>query len=165
MQTTEQLAEVQGVGLACEALGVPRSSLYRRRGRSTEPASALTGVRFEPAQVVAPNRSLTVDEKAQVRTVLNSERFQNQAPREVYATLLDAGQSLCSWRTMYRILDESTEVRERRNQLQHPAYSKSELLATAPNQLCSWDIPKLRANRPLPTLRRRSKPTVELGYP
>jgi len=46
-------------------------------------------------------------------------------------------------RTMYRILDKNTEVRERRNQLQHPNYVKPELLATQPNQLWSWDITKL----------------------
>jgi putative transposase len=78
-----------------------------------------------------------------VRQELNSERFQDCAPREVYATLLDEGRYLCSWRSMYRILDEHQEVRERRNQLPHPSYTKPELLATAPNQLWSWDITKL----------------------
>jgi putative transposase len=83
-------------------------------------------------------------EKAQVRDLLNSERFQDQPPREVYATLLDEGQYHCSWRTMYRILDEHAEVRERRNQLRHPTYQRPELLATGPKQLWSWDITKLR---------------------
>jgi putative transposase len=76
--------------------------------------------------------------------VLNSERFQDQAPREVYATLLDEGQYLCHWRTMYRILAENKAIRERRNQLRHPVYAKPELLATGPNQVWSWDITKLR---------------------
>lgn len=75
--------------------------------------------------------------------MLNSPRFQDQAPREVYATLLDEGQYLCSWWTMYCILDENQAVRERRNQLRHPNYVKPELLATKPNQLWSWDITKL----------------------
>jgi putative transposase len=78
-----------------------------------------------------------------VRQVLDSERFQDQAVREVYATLMDEGQYLCSVRTMYRILDENEQVRERRNQLRHPNYVKPELLATQPNQLWSWDITKL----------------------
>ena len=34
-------------------------------------------------------------------------------------------------------------MRERRDQLVHPAYTKRELLATGPNQLWSWDITKL----------------------
>jgi putative transposase len=87
---------------------------------------------------------LTQAEKERVRQTLNSERFQDSAPRQVYATLLDEGEYLCSWRTMYRILDEYQEVRERRNQLRHPHYAKPELLATAPNQLWSWDITKLK---------------------
>jgi len=94
----------------------------------------------------APARSLSAAEQTEVLRWLNSERFQDQAPREVYATLLDAGTYLCSWRTMYRILAAQTLVRERRNQLQHPAYSKPELLATAPNQLWSWDMTKLLAS-------------------
>jgi putative transposase len=87
---------------------------------------------------------LTPQEKTVVREVLNSERFQDQSPREVYATLLDEERYLCSWRTMYRIMGENQEIRERRDQLQHPVYAKPELLATRPNQVWSWDITKLR---------------------
>jgi putative transposase len=67
----------------------------------------------------------------------------DQAPQEVYAALLDEGQYVCSIRTMYRLLEANQEVQERRNQLRHPAYQKPELLATAPNQVWSWDITKL----------------------
>jgi putative transposase len=87
---------------------------------------------------------LSLEEKGKVHQTLNSERFQDCPPREVYATLLDEGAYLCHWRTMYRILDEYGEVQERRNQLQHPVYSKPELVATAPKQVWSWDITKLR---------------------
>jgi putative transposase len=132
--SSEQLAETVGVVRACQALAVPRSSLYRQRQISAPPVA--------PAVVVSP-RALQPTEKAEVRQVLNSERFADQAPREVYASLLDEGKYLCSWRTMYRILDENQEVRERRNQLRHPNYTKPELLATQPNQLWSWDITKL----------------------
>ena len=74
---------------------------------------------------------------------LNSERFVDQAPTEVYATLLDEGKYLCSVRTMYRILEEHAELRERRDQLRHPNYEKPVLLATGANQVWSWDITKL----------------------
>jgi putative transposase len=67
----------------------------------------------------------------------------DKAPTEVYASLLDEGTYLCSVRTMYRVLAENNEVRERRNQLRHPQYKKPELLATGPNQVWSWDITKL----------------------
>lgn len=76
--------------------------------------------------------------------VLHEDRFVDKAPAEVYATLLDEGVYLCSIRTMYRILQAESEVRERRNQLRHPEYKKPELLATAPNQVWSWDITKLK---------------------
>ncbi len=76
--------------------------------------------------------------------VLNEERFMDLSPLEVYATLLDEGRYLCSIRTMYRILAAQGAVRERRNQLRHPAYKKPELLATAQNQVWSWDITKLK---------------------
>ena len=75
--------------------------------------------------------------------MLNSDRVCEQAPREVYATLLDEGVYHCSPRTMYRILDENDMVKERRAQVRHPNYKAPELLATGPNQVWSWDITKL----------------------
>jgi putative transposase len=132
MQSAEELGQRIGVQAACGALSVPRSSLYRARKPRTERSRLKISPRaFSPA------------EKSKVRQELNSERFQDCAPREAYATLLDEGQYLCSWRSMYRILAENDEVRERRNQLRHPSYSKPELLATGPNQLWSWDMTKL----------------------
>jgi len=139
IQTVEQLAESQGIAAACATLGVPRSSLYRAR----QP-EVVAETPAEPTVRPAPPRALSQDERSQVRDILNSERFQDQAPREVYAQLLDEEQYLCSWRTMYRVLAEHEEVRERRNQLRHPVYAKPELLATGPNMVWSWDISKLR---------------------
>jgi len=68
----------------------------------------------------------------------------NMAPAAIFATLLDAGKYLCSVRTMYRILAQLGEVRERRAITRRPAYKKPELLASAPNQVWSWDITKLK---------------------
>jgi putative transposase len=133
MKTSEQLAEQTSVSAACQALGVPRSSFYRARQPKKEP---------QPRPM--PKRALSQAEKTEVRQTLNSERFQDSSPRQVYATLLDEGIYYCSWRTMYRVLDEHQEVRERRNQLRHPKYIKPELLTTRPNMLWSWDLTKLR---------------------
>jgi putative transposase len=134
IQAAEQLGQTIGVENACAALAVPRSSLYRAR----ETALA------EPAQRAPSPRALSETEKTAIRSLLNSERFVDQSPREVYATLIDEGQYVCSFRSMYRILGGNGEIRERRNQLRHPEYKKPELLATQPNQLWSWDITKLR---------------------
>ncbi len=136
IQSAEGLGERVGVSRACQALDVSRASVYRAR-QVVEPE------RQPPVKPAAPPRALSQAEKAEVRQILNSERFQDSAVREVYATLLDEGQYLCSWRTMYRILDANDEVCERRNQLRHPNYVKPELLATQPNELWSWDITKL----------------------
>ena len=132
MQSAEAFGKRVGVQAACAALIVPRSSLYRARTKRPERA----------VPKISP-RAISEAEKIKVREELNSERFQDQSLREVYATLLDEGRYLCSWRSMYRILDEKHEVRERRDQLRHPNYVKPELLATVPNQLWSWDITKL----------------------
>lgn len=140
IQTVAELAASQGVAVACAALAVPRSSFYRAQATPQAPATPEP----EPAPRPAPPRALSAAEKAQVREELNSERLQDQAPREVYATLLDEERYLCSVSTMCRILAEHAEVRERRDQLRHPAYQKPELLATGPNQVWSWDITKLR---------------------
>jgi putative transposase len=86
---------------------------------------------------------LAPEEKSVVLATLHEKRFIDLAPAEVYATLLDDKRYLCSERTMYRVLAENAEVRERRNQLRHPAYTVPELLATRPNELWSWDITKL----------------------
>ena len=91
-----------------------------------------------------PKNALGDQERQEVLETLHSGRFVDKAPREVFATLLDENAYLCSVRTMYRILDREGEVRERRNQVQRPNYKKPELLATAPNEVWSWDITKLR---------------------
>lgn len=136
MEAALDLAQEVGTKPACEALGVCRAGVYRRRVRQN-------AVPVEPKKRPSPPRTLSSVERTGVRDILNSERFLDKAPQEVYATLLDEGQYHCSIRTMYRILEENNEVRERRNQLCHPSYAKPELLAEAPNQVWSWDITKL----------------------
>jgi putative transposase len=142
IQTAEELAASQGVAAACAALAVPRSTFYRTRPAPT--VSAVAAPAAEPAARPAPPRALSATEQEQVRALLNSERFQDAAPREVYAELLDEERYLCSISTMHRILAQHAEVRKRRNQLRHPTDHKPELLATGPNQVWSWDITKLR---------------------
>jgi putative transposase len=138
-----ELASTVGVFSACEVLGVARASFYRQRPR-LDPSVELPPEPVAPAKRPLPARALSQQERAHVLAVLHEERFQDRSPAAVQATLLDEGQYLCSLRTMYRILEQEGESRERRHQLVHPPYRKPELLATAPNQLWSWDITKLR---------------------
>ena len=131
---TQEASSDVGTAPLCQALGVPRASLYR--WRQGEP----TG---ERAIRPTPARALSEPERQQVKQVLHSPRFVDRAPAEAYATLLDEGRYLCSIRTMYRVLAEDDEVRERRDQLRHPRYVRPELLASVPNEVWSWDITKL----------------------
>ncbi len=129
----EELAPQVGVVPACVALGVSRATFYRRQ----RPSPGHQQPRPTPA------RALCESERERVVAVLGSPRFVDRSPAEVFATLLDDEQYLCSERTMYRILADNQPVRERRNQLEHPQYTKPELVATGPNQVWSWDITKL----------------------
>lgn len=133
MDTIQQLGPELGIAPTCAALGVARATFYRQ----------LQPPMHGPVRKRANPMELTAEESAAVLAVLHEERFIDLAPAEVYATLLGEGRYLCSERTMYRVLAESGEVRERRDQLRHPKYAAPELLATAPNQLWSWDITKL----------------------
>jgi len=146
MDAATTLAPDVGIAKACRALGVPRATWYRH----TRPTPPLPAPEPTPEAVPAPRpassspRALTPVERRCVLDLLHHERFVDKAPAEVYATLLDEGVYHCSERTMYRILADHHETKERRNQLRHPVYQKPELLATAPNQVWSWDITKLK---------------------
>lgn len=139
-----------GKKAACAAIGLPRA-LYYRSHPVTEP-TAQPGVEPTPQPGLEPAprarqaqpRALSDAERARVLEVLHGERFADTAPATVYATLLDEGTYLCSESTMYRLLRERGETRERRRQATHPASVKPELVATRANEVWSWDITKLR---------------------
>jgi transposase InsO family protein len=131
-----ELAPIVGLRRACAAVGRPRATHYRWHRRSPP--------RPKPARAPKPQpRALAVAEREQVLDVLHSERFVDLAPAEVHAILLDEGTYLCSVATMYRLLREQGEVRERRRQAVHPPRVKPELVADGPNRCWSWDITKL----------------------
>jgi putative transposase len=171
MASVTELVPMVGVIAACEAVGVARATFYRRERRQIGRSADLQGasLRHEGAagerseQIVPPRvtdqgveappptppmsrshpRALSAAEQEAVLAVLHAPRFQDAAPATVYATLLDEQIYLASERTMYRLLAANGETRPRRDQLIHPTYHKPELLATAPNQVWSWDITKL----------------------
>lgn len=163
MAAIEQLSPPISTREACRSLAVSRASLYRRRRQGDSAAvlvSATAGSEgqahplcplyghvpvtpLSACETTGSARALSPGERVAVLSVLHDERFLDQSPAEVYATLLDEGSYLCSLRTMYRLLTAHSEVRERRNQLRHPSYKKPELVATGPNQVWSWDITKL----------------------
>lgn len=120
MIAAKELSLDVGLVRACTALAVSRASVYRL---------------FQPKSLYTPpksHRALSLAEQQVVLDTLNSPRFVDKAPAEVVATLLDEGIYLCSTSTMYRLLRAHRQVRERRDLLHHPQYTKPELLATQP---------------------------------
>ena len=119
---------------ACQALGLSRATAYRRL-RPRPPKESVRRPRSR--------RRMSDAEGAEVLAVLDSERFSDQPPREVYATLLSEGTYLCSVSTMYRVLRERSPVRDRRNHRAPRHHATPRLQASAPNEVWTWDISKL----------------------
>ncbi len=132
-----ELAAKTDIKIACETLGAPRATYYRWLSRRDK------GIN-KKKQTPSP-LALTTEQRQQVLTVFNSERFIDFAPGEIYSILLGDGTYLRSERTMYRILEQEKQLTERRRQRRdRNQYEKPELLATDPNMVWSWDITKLK---------------------
>ena len=130
-----------GASSACRVLGVPNTTYYRHK-------RPLRVGKITPNQTCrVPGRGLTQQEQERVVFDLNSDRFKDMAPPQVYSTLLDEGVFHCSISTMYRLLRKRGEINERRKQRSHVPAQRPELLATGPNQVWSWDITKLKGPR------------------
>ena len=129
------LVEHVPIRTSCALSGVPRGSYYRQR----KPLAEKGG----PAVRSVPPNTLTDAERQHLVEVLNSDRFADKAPRQVWAALLDEGVYLASVSTMYRELRRRDQVRERRAQARHEAKKKPYLAAHAPNEIWTWDITKL----------------------
>ena len=127
--------ELTGAGVPTRAatvlVGVPRATATRTPRTPT----------LDRGRV--PANKLTDVERAEVLAVVNSPRFVDLPPIQIYAQLLDEGVYLGSISTIYRVLTANLQVKERRRLARHPARAIPELLATGPGQVYSWDITKL----------------------
>jgi putative transposase len=129
----DELAPMVGRRRACAVMGRSRASHYRAKRPPV----------YGPPAPRRSHRALAPAEAEAVVATLNSERFCDRAPAQVWATLLDEGVYLASVSTMYRLLRARAQVRERRAQARRPALIKPELVATRPNEVWSWDITRL----------------------
>jgi len=116
---------------AAALVGVSRTTVYRKPAPPVEHAPT------------APPNKLSQAERDQILEVLNSPRFVDMAPLQVYTKLLDEDIYLGSVSTFYRVLADNQQVKERRRLATHPPRAIPELEATAPNQVLTWDITKL----------------------
>ena len=135
MDATVSLSRMIGKKPACDAMAIPRATFYRYQGKRS-----VTNICRRPA----PPLALSPKERQAILEVAHEKRFWDATPYQMYATLLDEGRYLASVRTIYRVLSANNEVRERRRQVSRPHYQRPELLATAPNEVWSWDITKLK---------------------
>ena len=134
LQAVEELTTAVGTATACAALEMSRATVYRRR----RPTLRVPRTPLSPAWALSPR------EKQDILRMLHSERFVDVSPAEIVAVLLDEGVYVCSERTMYRLLEQAGEVRERRAVARHVRYAAPELVAEQPNRVWSWDITKLK---------------------
>jgi len=137
LSAVAELVPAMATRRALRALGAAHATWYRRR----RTARGQAVVRSRPA----PPLALSSSERQCIVATLNSARFADCTPYTVWARLLDEGTYLASVRTFYHVLAAEGLVQERRDQLVHPAHTKPELVASAPNQVWSWDITRLRS--------------------
>lgn len=137
MNTVLELKKTTTTTEACDCLGVPRSTHYRKQRP-----------RVANADLPKPHpSSVTEAEKVSIVSELTSDRFCDLAVPQIYTALLDEGRFLCSVSTMYRLLHATNMLVERRRQVSRSHHPRPELLATGPNQVWSWDITKLKGPR------------------
>jgi putative transposase len=139
MIVAKDLSMKTNIQAACSVLGIPRATYYRRWSDKAKPRGS-TPLRKHPL-------ALSEIERQRVLNTLRSKRFVDKSPGEIVPILLDEGVYLCSERTMYRILKDASEIRERRQRAAQSHFKKPELLALGPNEVWSWDITKLKGSR------------------
>jgi putative transposase len=136
MTAITELSTVTGPTAACTHLAMARSTYYHRR----KPRVVSPRVIVRPS----PPRTIPAEERQRILDIAHSERFINASPAEIVYVLMDEGVYIASERTVYRVLADNGEIRERRAQARRPHYEAPELMATAPNQVWTWDITNLK---------------------
>ena len=134
----EQRPERLPMSIACQALGLNRSSVYARRQGAKWPDP---GRRSRKASLQP--RALSAQERDHVMETLRSESYRDQPPGEVYQRLLENNSCLCSVSTMHRLLRQQGENGDRRGQRRAQHHAMPRLMAHSPNEVWSWDITKL----------------------
>ena len=143
-QAVAELTPLVGVRTGCAAVGEAQARWYRRHRQSPPPP--------RPERMLASQpRALSEVERKELRRVLNSEEHVDEAPATVYAKLLDAGIYLASVPTMYRVLHEHGEVRERRRQATHPAARSPSCWPPGPTRSTPGTSPSCSARSSGPT--------------
>jgi len=137
MNKITQISDEKDIALSalCDSLQLSRSTFYRN--------TAMNSQHRAMNSASEPHNAISHAQRQEILSVLHSDRFIDSTPYDVYYTLLDEGCYIASIRTMYRVLFEAGESQDRRHQRNHRDAVKPELIATAPNEVWTWDITKL----------------------
>ena len=133
----DNLSKYLSINKICNEIGIPKSTYYYWKDKNKETK--------KDKSVYSPPWSLPLEEKEMIISIMNSENYFDKSPNYIFYSLLDHGVYLCSIRTMYRILKENNQAKERRRVVHHKKYKKPELLSQNPNEVWSWDITKLKS--------------------
>ena len=134
----DNLSKYMSINRICEEIGISKSSYYYWKKKDNDEKEK------QKKSSYLPSWMLPLKEKEMILSIMNSKNYFDKSPAYIYYSLLDSGVYLCSIRTMYRILKENNQSKERRKITRHKKYEKPELLAQNPNEVWSWDITKLK---------------------
>jgi len=121
---------------ACELIGIDVRTFERWQ---TKPKDLRCG------PLTAPSNALTAEERATVLRHANSEEFANLPPGQIVPKLADLGIYVGSESTFYRVLKADGLLAHRSRAMPRAHTMPAPLMATAPNQIWSWDITYLKA--------------------
>lgn len=138
----ELIALGHSTARACRLSGYSRASYYRHHRTPPRPRKAVLHQRerHQPA-------ALSDEERAQILAVLASPDHADLSVSQTFYRHLDTGCYIASLATWYRVARDHAMVGDRRRQSAGSPKKIPELSATAPGQVWSWDITKLKGPR------------------
>ena len=142
MMVLEQRPEHIPLSLACDVLGLNRSTVYARQRRRSSPAPGRASRKNAPQP-----RALSSAERQAIVDCMAQPEFWDQSPYQVYHTLLERGECLGSLSTLYRVMRDNEQTGDRRDQRESQSHAVPRLTATRPNEVWTWDITKLATTR------------------